>query len=221
MLVLEIPFAYDACICDARRFTEEEKAHYSDWYKDYGFVGTGENRISLPYITWEDAPKRPVDGEFCGCSNRAWIITDAEVEYYTNLNATREAEKEEKEAAEKAKQEALAATRKAEEEKIRAQFSTWEIEKNGHNATHTMVINGENYKFCERDIFDFGVVINPLYDGNPGWVAMRENANAPLCWNKFVDGEGWVIVRPLTENELICHNAIRKLGVFADRNVRM
>lgn len=50
MLVLEIPFAYDACICDARRFTEEEKAHYSDWYKDYGFVGTGENRISLPYI---------------------------------------------------------------------------------------------------------------------------------------------------------------------------
>ena len=113
MLVLEIPYAYDACICEARRFTEEEKVHYSDWYKDYGFVGTGENRISLPYITWEDAPKRPVDGEFCGCSNRAWIITDAEYEYYTNLNATREAEKEEKEAAEKAKREALAAARKA------------------------------------------------------------------------------------------------------------
>jgi len=105
--------------------------------------------------------------------------------------------------------------------KIRAQFSTWGIEKNGHDATHTMVINGENYKFCERDIFDCGVVINPLYDGNPGWIATKENADAPLCWNKFVGGEGWVIVRPLDETELICINAIRKLGVFAGRNVRM
>lgn len=88
MLTIEFSPAYGTSIRSARRFTEDEKANYVDWYKDVGLVSLGD-AIDLPHIGWADLPDRPADGEFPGCSNRAWIITDEDAAAYKQLNAER------------------------------------------------------------------------------------------------------------------------------------
>ena len=90
---------YGIEIIDARRFTEEEKRHYVDSFKEFGFVGIG-TEIELENINSGDLPRCPEDGSFVGCYNRAWIISDEEVEAYINLDQERgrEKEREEKEA---------------------------------------------------------------------------------------------------------------------------
>lgn len=101
MIVLEDAYAYGFSICEARRLNDDEKAKYSDWYKDHGMVSVG-NHINLPFVTWEDALvseilHRPSDGEFFGCSNTARIITDAEKEALIALNERNEAKKKDEE----------------------------------------------------------------------------------------------------------------------------
>ena len=83
-------------IINARRFTKEEKDHSVEWFRELGFVGIG-TEIELENITDDDLPKRPEDGSFNGCYNRAWIISDKEVEAYINLNQKRGREKEQEE----------------------------------------------------------------------------------------------------------------------------
>lgn len=218
MLVLECPYTfYSPSICEARRFTEEEKKKYSDWYKEHGFVATGEH-IYLPFLRWEDFPKRDADGEFLGCSNRAWIITEEESEFFIRLNAEREAAKKAAEEKERAEYEARKAEKERERQAVFAKFTSWERQKTGkYEATHTMTINGETLRFVERDIFDVGVVINPLYsvaDGlEPGGLALKKKDTPTLYWNIYMDGS-LVSVRPLTENEMICYRAIAKYGEF-------
>lgn len=81
----------------ARRFNEQEKAGYAEWYQKIGMVALDEQAIDLPYLTTRDLPDRQADGEFNGFGNQAYIITDDDVKYYTALNAAREREAKEKE----------------------------------------------------------------------------------------------------------------------------
>lgn len=64
-------------LCHARRFNEEEKAHYVEGFREYGFVLVGDV-VNLEYIESDDCNgvinERKPDGAFCGCDNAAFII---------------------------------------------------------------------------------------------------------------------------------------------------
>lgn len=82
MTVLEYSHADGLCICEARRFTEEEKAGYMEWFRELGLVAIGPS-IDLKYLSWQDPMvneilMRQEDGEFLGCSNTARIISEDE-----------------------------------------------------------------------------------------------------------------------------------------------
>lgn len=91
-LTIEAADAWGISMQEARRFTDAEKSRFAEWYREIGMVGIGDC-IGLDHLKWSDMPKRPADGEFCGCSNRAWIITRAEWDAYIALNARRAEEK--------------------------------------------------------------------------------------------------------------------------------
>ena len=104
MLVLMHAFSYGFTIKEARRFTEEEKLRYVEYYREFGLVGVGES-IALDEVSWEDElvsaiQSRPADGSFLSCSNLAWIITEDEK---AALIALDKSKKQSKEAKEKAK----------------------------------------------------------------------------------------------------------------------
>lgn len=222
MIVLEYPECYTPNICEARRFTEDEKTRYSEWFRDIGFTRVGE-QIDLPYITWRDLPQRKCDGQFLGCSNSAWILTDAEAEHYKELNAQREEKDEAEKDQKRREQEAKVAAKKEKEVAVRAQFDKWTVKKvEKYAAHHTFVINGETLSFSERDIFDFGVVVNPRYSIAEGVSGGLPNSiDGTLVWQDFRSGEGWENVRPLTENECACVRAIWEFGEFANTPIRM
>lgn len=87
-IALEYAPAYEISIMDARRFTEEEKKDFAEWFRDVGMTSVGPSTY-LPGVTWEDLPRRQPDGSFCGCSNHAWIISEAERDHYLALNSER------------------------------------------------------------------------------------------------------------------------------------
>lgn len=225
MILLQHADAYGTSLQEARRFTEEEKPQYAEWFRNYGFVSIAGTQERLPHVGWEDLPKRSPDGEFRGCTNRAWILTDEEAEHFRNLEAERaRAEQEKKEAEERARAKEEA-QRAAEEAKIRAQFDSWDVTSiNNCTVLHTFWIKGEQLDFYERDIFDFGVVINPAYPVAPGLLdggLCLTNKDGVMVWNVLSDESVPKDVRPLTENEAACIKAIRRMGRFAGGSVRM
>lgn len=99
-LVCEVAYSYGVSLCNARRFTEEEKKDCADWFKDKGFVKIGDS-INLEYISWVDVrdvlKERKDDGSFSGCSNCAYIISEDEWNALIELNKKKKFEKEKKE----------------------------------------------------------------------------------------------------------------------------
>jgi len=90
--------------------------------------------------------------------------------------------------------------------------------------THTITFHdGQNLTFIERSVFDFGIVINPAYsvaDGvEPGGICI--NQDGIRQWHNFVKDKGWVLVRPLTENEMTAIDYLRTFGKFSGSGVRM
>lgn len=88
-LTCEYAMAYGISLQKARRFTEEEKMHVADWYKEKGFVGISDS-IQLEYLKWLDLAKilgdRKEDGSFSGCGNSAYIISEDEWNELVTLN---------------------------------------------------------------------------------------------------------------------------------------
>ena len=83
--VLQWALSYGMSIHKARRLTEEEKAEYTGWFKDFGFISLGEVIELEPDWYYNDEfvnqiRNREVDGAFRGCSNHAWIITEDEAD---------------------------------------------------------------------------------------------------------------------------------------------
>lgn len=147
-------------------------------------------------------------------------ITAEQCDALITENAARVAAKEE-------------AERKAEEEyqrekaELLSQVDSWEIaektisDEGGKTKmyTHTFRIGGEILTYTERNVFDFGVVVNPAYsivDGITGGIALRRND--ALCW---VGGDNWDSIRELTPAETVCITIINKYGKFAGHWVRM
>ena len=86
-------------------------------------------------------------------------------------------------------------------------------------AHHTVTLpTGESFKFTDRNIFDFGRVINPEYEIAPGKKGgLRDGDN----WTTFVNGDGWIIVRPLTAAEKAAMNYVTEFGYHANCRIRM
>ena len=88
-LTVEYAPGYGISLHTARRLTDDEKQSYLPEYQDYRLVGTG-NDVDLNNITWislyEFLGKRAPDGEFAGCNNRAYIITQEQWDALIAMN---------------------------------------------------------------------------------------------------------------------------------------
>lgn len=107
-LVCEVAHSYGVSLKHARRFTEEEKKEYVEAFRERGFVGISSYPTTdLKEINWKDVHDilngREADGEFCGCSNSAYIISEEEMEKLVALNEQKRKEKIAKEKAEDVK----------------------------------------------------------------------------------------------------------------------
>lgn len=89
-LTIEFSSAYGVSIQRARRLTEAEAANVRPEYRERTFVGLGD-AVALKHLGWNDMPNRAPDGEFAGCGNRVYIITDDELRAFIQINAQRQA----------------------------------------------------------------------------------------------------------------------------------
>ena len=228
-LVIDHDFGYNTCILPARRLNEEEKKRYSKWFGESGFVGMGV-RIPLKHIRYHDMPKRKPDGTFSGGSDSVWIISPEEYDGYINENKNREKEIREEEAEERRQWEEKKAQYEKEKAEWVSQVDDWTVrEYNIHDEGgktkiywHGFRIGGVTLSFTERNIFDFGIVINPDYEiipGESGGIAMQKDG--AMQWHTFTSDSGWIPVRFLTEYEKICWTIIAKYGKFAGAGIRM
>ena len=221
----------DIYLHTARRFTEEEKKGYVKEFAEEGMVGTGFYQ-ELKYVTWRELPQRPSDGSFPGCYNRAWIISPQEFDRYRSTNEERERQEQAKKEEARRKREEEEELARKEKEALISRVDSWTIEEKSIQDEggwtkiyyHSFVVGGEELRFTERNIFDFGIAINPDYPVAAGLelggLAWRNEAGI-LVWNDFVPSQGWVEVRPLTENEQICYAIVSKYGKFARSGIRM
>ena len=215
-------------LCVARRLNDEEKKRYAEWYRDYGMAQV-ETILELKHITWEELPHRKSEGSFSASGGSIIILTEEEFLKYYNMEIERtRVEEEEKR---KRKEEKEAEKRKAEKERdeLIAKVDNWEIkertifDEGGRTKeyTHIFRIGNETLAFTERNVFDFGVVINPDYvitDNKKGGLAMKDD-DGITQWYEFNDG--WYPVRPLTENEEICYDIVAKYGKFSHSGLRI
>lgn len=82
---LELPFGGEVTIARSRysgsdRYNEESRPIMMTVVSDYK---------ELPHVTLDDIPSRASDGEYSGSSNQVWILTDAEYQYYIDIEAER------------------------------------------------------------------------------------------------------------------------------------
>lgn len=228
-LVIDYDFGYDICVLPARWLTEEEKKQYSEWFAESGIVGMGVH-IPLKQINHDDLPKRKADGTFAGGSNSVWIITSEEYDGYIKENEKREKVIREKEAEQKRQREERKIRYEKEKEELISQVEDWEVgeydicDERGKTKVykHRFLIEEETLSFTERNVFDFGVVINPNYEitsGESGGIAIEKDG--VLQWHIFSSDNGWIPVRPLTNHEKICWTIVAKYGKFARVGIRM
>ena len=97
-LVCEVADSYGVSLCHARRFNDEEKAGYAEWFRETGFVRISSYpTIDLKEINWIDVGNilndRKSDGSFNGCSNSAYIVTEDEWNKLIVLNNQKHNEK--------------------------------------------------------------------------------------------------------------------------------
>lgn len=148
---IEAPGSYKISVQKARRFTDKEKLSYTKEFRELGLVGMGDS-MELPFLSWKDMPKRQPDGEFCGCANQAWIITEEEKDHYIAMNTQRAQAAKEKERKEQIEylSERIA--------KMRAQGelpSRLEARRQAKEYNDTYNEGGEGYVpsfFCQEDL---------------------------------------------------------------------
>lgn len=105
-LVCEWAYSYGISLTEARRFTDEEKKRYADWFKETGFVSLG-NHVDLEHVTWGELepilnrPLNQTDGSFNGCGNQAYIINQSQWDALVSLNEKKGKELKEQKLAEK------------------------------------------------------------------------------------------------------------------------
>lgn len=91
----EIADQYGGELVWARRLREKEKAGYADWFKDVGMVSFSASpriKVNRGAIRRVVGSRKP-NGQFYGCSNHAWAITEQEWEQIVTLSAEMSARK--------------------------------------------------------------------------------------------------------------------------------
>ena len=162
MTVLEHAYSYGFSIAEARRFRDDEKQNYAEWFREIGMVSLGRDRtVDLPFVSLDDALindilKRPADGEFLGCSNAAWIISATEKEHLIALNKQNEAKKKAEEIAYlRAKLKELESAKLYTEEEAEAAKNRWnDIQNQG----------GEGYVPHYPTFGEYESIKNRLYE---------------------------------------------------------
>jgi hypothetical protein len=75
---LEIANQYGASICTARRLTATEGRQYQAWFRKIGMVSVDDAVDVNERIARKMVDGRKSDGQFMGCDNLAWTITEDE-----------------------------------------------------------------------------------------------------------------------------------------------
>ena len=71
-LVCQVAFSYGVSLLRARRFTEEEKAHYTEEYRERGFKPTSDSEeVELKELDWKIV-RKVLNGMSCLCLIRNW-----------------------------------------------------------------------------------------------------------------------------------------------------
>jgi hypothetical protein len=90
---------------------------------------------------------------------------------------------------------------------------------------HTVTCHsGTKFNFSERNVFDFGRVINPEYAVLPGGKSggIPNIIDGKYYWMLFdEDKGGWNKAREVVGDELIALSAVKELGLYADQGIRM
>ncbi len=86
-------------------------------------------------------------------------------------------------------------------------------------AYHTICLqSGDKIKFQDRNVFDFGRVINPEYEITPG---IRGGLRRGDNWQTFDKEKGWINVRQLTEAEKEAYAYVLEFGYHAKNTIRI
>lgn len=202
-------------LTDARRLTDAEKVGFSAEYKDKMFSTTGTLYTKLEHVSTDELPKRESDGCFPGTTNIAWILTDEEKGYYLGL--------------EKGLSQAEAANKAADEKRIQREQDSYNYRKEhdlqdvgwtteartitdeGGKTTeylHHITIHGHTIDLVERNVFDFGVAINPLHGSGL--------ARSCMAWDKFRDG-----ITVMDPDEAKAVQLVMRYGRYASSPIRM
>lgn len=203
-----------------RRLTESEKLKYTAEYRDKMFSSVGESK-ELKHVPWQTLPDRQSDGCFPGTTNCAWILSDEEKGYYLGLEAG--ISRAEEAASLRAENEAERQREADDRQKVwDLRGVQWEtVEKKIHDEggetveyIHKITLgSGKTYRFTERNVFDFGRVINsPDHDGMVSSVTV---------WRDFSPDKGWYILRELDSGEKEAYRLVQKYGRFSGSPVRM
>jgi len=216
---------------------EKEKRRHDEEYKD---LMSGKKPLSISYHDGEylqGYTAYGIDAEvihdlYCGRYVDGWgfhvnkEFEDGDIE---KMKAHfQEVDQKRKESEEKVKREKS----QHEEEKTKMLDGVqWDIKEHvitdeggkTYEFYHELIINGKTYKFCERNVFDFGLVINPMYavaEGlNEGGLLNREDDK--YFWQDYKERMGWYNVRELEEDELKAYLIVQKYGKFINSGIRM
>lgn len=86
-------------------------------------------------------------------------------------------------------------------------------------AYHSVTLkSGNTLTFTDRNIFDFGRVINPSFAIAEGVSGGLRNGN---IWMDFASGKGWVPVRELTQEEKEAYDYVYEFGHHTRKGIRM
>jgi len=111
---------------------------------------------------------------------------------------------------------------------LEVQYDSFEESDEGGKTTaykSTVIFENETFMFNDRNIFDFGRVINPCYaiqDGIEIGGLMRKNKEEDkYYWQTFKTAEGWFDVREVTGHELQAYLLILEFGKLVNSSIRM
>jgi len=83
--------------------------------------------------------------------------------------------------------------------------------------------SGTVIRLSERNVFDYGVVINPEYSVVEGMKdgGLINTHDGVLWFDDYIENKGWERVRELTQDEIDAYTAIKVTGKYAKSGIRM
>lgn len=186
--------------------------HLHSYNKDYNFLFDGRQRYHNPQGR-DTIPVTPEEWD---------LLEKTETE---RAEAERQAEEEKnRRFAEKV------AAKKARKQELMSKIDDWQTtsrtirDEGGSTRSyrHTITAGGRTLVYTERNVFDFGRVINPEYEISSGiYGGLCDLVDGKQVWRTFRKGEGSVVVRELDDFEKVCMELIASFGPYANSGVRM